>query len=372
MGGRGSRRAERTTEDSGSAGASPSRDLANGWLPMPVHIAQIEYHLPAKVVTNEQLAAENPSWELGNVEQRSGVLTRHVAAENETALDLAVEACRKLLAARGGGDDDVAKQIDALIFCTQSQDYIMPANSSLLHARLELPANVFAVDINSACAGFVHGLALANALVLGGQAHNVVLVNADTYSKFIHPKDRSTRVLFGDGAAATWLTRDETKGIRDIVCATWGKLHDKFIIPAGGCRLPRSAETAKPIERDKGAVTTQEHINMDGMGILQFVTGRVPQQVREILERNKLKPDDIDVFLFHQASRVALDSLTRALRLDPKKVFSNLPRIGNLVSASLPVAMRDAISEGVIKPGSKVLACGFGVGLTWASAIIDF
>jgi 3-oxoacyl-[acyl-carrier-protein] synthase-3 len=231
---------------------------------------------------------------------------------------------------------------------------------------------VFAFDINSACAGFVHGLALANGLILGGQARSVLLVNADTYSKFIHPKDRSTRVLFGDGAAATWLTRHETRGIRDIVCATWGKLHDKFIIPAGGCRLPRSPATAAPIERDKGAVTTQDHINMDGMGILQFVAGKVPQQVREILDRNQLKADDIDLFVFHQASRVALDTLTRTLRLDPKKVFSNLPRIGNIVSASIPVAMRDAMGEGVIKPGSKVLVCGFGVGLTWASAIIDF
>jgi len=336
---------------------------------MPVRIAQIEYHLPAKIVTTDELAAENPAWELGSVLHRTGVLARHVAAENETALDLAVEACRKLLASRG---DDAAKQIDAIIFCTQSQDYIMPANSSLLHARLELPANVFAIDINSACAGFVHGLAIANGLILGGQVSNVLLVNADTYSKFIHPKDRSTRVLFGDGAAATWLTRDETRGIRDIVAATWGKLSDKFIIPAGGCRLPRSEATAKPIERDKGAVTTQDHINMDGMGILQFVSGRVPQQVRDILERNKLKADDIDLFVFHQASRVALDTLTKQLRLDPKKVFSNLERTGNVVSASIPVAMKDAMGQGLIKPGSKVLACGFGVGLTWASAIIDF
>jgi len=338
---------------------------------MPVQIAQIEYHLPAKLVTNEMLAAENPLWDVSNVATRMGVLSRRIAEPTETALDLAVAACEKLFAAR----PEAREQADAIVFCTQSLDYVMPPNSCVLHQRLGLAENVFAIDINSACAGFVHGLGLANSLILSGQARSALLINADTYSKFIHPKDRSTRLLFGDGAAATWLTRsqgDDARGVRDVVCATWGKMHDKFIIPAGGCRLPKSAETSAEITRDKGGVTTQEHINMDGMGILTFVTTKVPQQVRELLTRNKLTTDDIDVFFFHQASKVALESLTRALRLDPAKVYSNLPQIGNLVSASIPVAMRDAMDQGALKRGSKVLACGFGVGLTWASAIIDF
>lgn len=337
---------------------------------MRVQISQIEYHLPDAVVTNAMLAAENPLWDVKLVEQRSGVVARHVAADGETALDLAVAACGKLFAAH----PDISAQLEAIVFCTQSQDYIMPPNSCVLHELLGLKENVFAIDINSACAGFVHGLALANGLIASGQVRNALLINADTYSKFIHPKDRSTRLLFGDGAAATWLTRSDgdERGVRDILCATWGKLHDKFIIPAGGCRLPRSPDTACEIVRDKGGVTTQDHINMDGMGILTFVTGKVPQQVRELLERNKLTADDIDLFLFHQASKVALESLTRVLRLDPKKVFSNLPQIGNLVSASLPVAMKDALDQGALRPGMKVLACGFGVGLTWGSAIIDF
>src|SRR5688572_23826268 len=172
---------------------------------MPVQIAQIEYHLPSRIVTNEELEAANPAWEMGNVVQRTGVLARHIAAEDETALDLGAQACGKLFASRSAARD----QVDALIFCTQSQDYIMPPNSCLLHQRLELPENVFTFDFNSACAGFVHGLSLADSLVRSGRFRNVLLVNADTYSKFIHPQDRSTRVLFGDGAAATLLTASD-------------------------------------------------------------------------------------------------------------------------------------------------------------------
>ncbi len=334
---------------------------------MPIKIEDIAYYLPQKVLTNEDLHKENAAWDMVNVEQRSGVLARHVAAAGETALDMAVHASQKLLQT-----DARRKSLDCVIFCTQSGDHIMPPNACILHQRLSLPEHIFAFDINSACAGFVHGLALANGMIQSGQAQNVLLINADTYSKYIHPQDRSARVLFGDGASASWISKsDDRSGLVDIMCATSGEGYKKFIIPAGGCRTPRSEETARPIT-DGGNVRTPDHIHMDGLGILSFVNSKVPPQIRQLLERNQLTVNDIDLFVFHQASKMALDSLTKALELDPSKVFSNLASLGNLVSASIPIALKQALETGRIKKGDRVLISGFGVGLTWATAIIDF
>jgi 3-oxoacyl-[acyl-carrier-protein] synthase-3 len=164
---------------------------------------------------------------------------------------------------------------------------------------------------------------------------------------------------------------DSGSRILDIECSTYGKLYDKFIIPAGGCRIPKSKETSVPIADKSGNIRTQEHIYMDGMGILVFISSKVPQQIRRILKRNNLAVDDIDLFLFHQASKMALDRLTRLLDLKPEKVYNNITRVGNTVSASIPIALRDAMDEKKIVRGSKVLLCGFGAGLSWGSAIIE-
>jgi 3-oxoacyl-[acyl-carrier-protein] synthase-3 len=336
---------------------------------MGVTIKDIAYFLPENTVTNQDLHEENPTWIMGLVEERAGVMKRHIARDNETALDLSFKACQQLFSK----NEDARSRIDGIIFCTQSQDYILPPNSCILHKMLDLPENVFALDINSACSGYVYGFALAQGLILSGINKNILLVNADTYSKYIHKQDRSARVLFGDGAAVTWVTAsDSAKGIIDIQCATSGKDYDKFIIPAGGCRTPKSAETNLPTTDGSGNVRTLENIRMDGLGILVFVNSKVPRQIQDILARNKLTIDDIDLFVFHQASKMVLDSLVRLLRIKPEKEFRNLQHIGNTVSASIPMALKDAMNGGRIAPGDKVLICGFGVGLSWGTAIIEF
>jgi 3-oxoacyl-[acyl-carrier-protein] synthase III len=335
---------------------------------MNTQITHIDYYLPEKILTNAELHEGNPAWDMKLVAERAGVLERHIAADGETALDLAVRACQQLFTKNPG----LKEQAQAVIFCTQSEDYIMPPNSCLMHKHLALGENVFAFDINSACSGYVHGLALARGIIHSGLVNNVLLINADTYSKYIHPQDRSARVLFGDGAAASWIEGTKDRGIVDMVCATSGKDFDKFIIPAGGCRIPRSAETARLVTNSSGNIRTDEHIHMDGLGVLGFVNSKVPPQVRAILEKNKLTTNDIDLFVFHQASKMVLDSLTRLLKLDPQKVFSNIAATGNTVSASIPIALKQAQEAGRIQPGDRVLISGFGVGLSWATAIIDF
>ena len=330
-------------------------------------IKAISYSLPERVVTNEMLAAENPSWDMRRVVTRTGVQERRIARPDVTAYDLGREACDLLLEEH----PEARERIGAILFCTQSGDYLLPPDSTLLHGHLELDDDVFAIDFNLACSGFVYGLALAQSLIAGSIARDVLLVTADTYSKYIHPQDRAARTLFGDGAAATWISASESdKGLVDVQCATSGKDHQMFIVPAGGCRLPRSAETAVPKAELGGSVRSQNNIYMDGSGILAFVEAKVPPQVRNVLERNNLTIDDIDLVVMHQASKVTLDLLNRSLEIPPDKAFTNLRDIGNTVSASIPIALKDAADQGRFQPGGLVLVSGFGVGMSWATGIL--
>lgn len=336
---------------------------------MTVVIQDIAYYLPEKVVKNTDLASDYPDWDMQKVEKRSGVIQRHVADSNQTSFDLAFEACQRML----HHQPHLRLEIDGLIFCTQSPDYIMPPNSCLLHKSLELKEEVLSFDINHACSGFVYGMAIARGLLESGQVSKLLLVTAETYSKMIGNGDRSARTLFGDGAAATLLTLGkEGSGIQDIICATAGTGYKSFYIPAGGHRIPATSYTKEEGTDKSGNIRTAEQIHMDGMEILAFVNTRVKSQIASLLEKNNLKVEDIDVFVFHQASNMALDALRRLLRIDRSKVYKNLRNLGNTVSATIPIALKDAQEEGAIKKGDLVLLSGFGVGLSWASALYRF
>jgi len=336
---------------------------------MPVEIKSIAYYLPERLVNNEDLKLENPEWDMDFAGARTGVSQRHIAGENETALDMAYSACQELFEAHPG----LQSTVDGLIFCTQSPDHIMPPNSCILHGKLDLADSVFTFDFNLACSGYIYGIALAQGLLESGFASNILLVTGDTYSKYISEKDRAIRILFGDGAAVSWITSaSSSKGVIDIQCSTSGKGYEKFIIPAGGNRLPSSKETKRLNKDSSGNYRSAENIFMDGMAVLAFVNTKVPPQIRDVLSRNEMTIDDIDLFVFHQASNLALDSLTRLLQIDPEKVFRNLEEIGNTVSSSIPIALKQAWDIGRLRQGDTVLLSGFGVGLSWATAVVKY
>ncbi len=331
-------------------------------------IEAISVALPATPLTNDQLRVAYPNWDFDRLEKRAGVFTRYVAAENETALDFAFRACEQL-AAQGRLRAD---EIDALIFCTQSPDHIMPPNACILHGKLRLQPEVLAFDITLACSGYIYGLQLADSFIRSGAAKRVLLATADTYTRFIHPGDRATRCLFGDGGAVSIISQSESgRGIREIRCGTAGKQYAKFMIPAGGMRMPCSAETAREAVDDSGNVRTAEHIKMDGLGVLSFFNATVPCAVTDVLVRNGLSIADVDLFVFHQASQMALDSLRTALNIPMQKMVYDLAEVGNLVSASIPVALSRAFDRTQAKPGQLALLCGFGVGLSWGTALVD-
>jgi len=333
---------------------------------MSICIQHIEYSLPAKVVTNQDLKKQHPDWDIKKVESKSGVFQRHIAAPDQTAYDLAKEAVTKLF-----DRNIVAKEdIDGILFCTQSPDYIMPSNAFLIHNDFGLRSNVWAFDYNLACSGYIYGLAIARGFIETKMAKNILLITADTYSRYINENDRSTNVLFGDGAAVSLITSNENSDFFDIELASEGSEYEAFYIPSGGCKIPKSDQTKVMVADRSGNERTLEDIHMNGFAVWKFISNTVPRQIKELLKRNDLTIDEIDFIGFHQASKLTLGSLSKALKIDPDELFTNLGRVGNTVSSSIPIALKDAQTEGKLKKGDLILLSGFGVGLSWGSIIM--
>jgi 3-oxoacyl-[acyl-carrier-protein] synthase-3 len=335
---------------------------------MNIGIECIEYHLPEKLVTNSEMQLLHPNWDIEKVSAKSGVFKRHIASISETAFDLASEAIEKLFL----NNNIDKKDIDGIIFCTQSPDYIMPSNAFLVHKHFKFNSRVWAFDYNLACSGYVYGISIARGMIMSGMGKKVLLVNADTYSKYIHPEDRSTSVLFGDGAAASIISERESDGIMDILLASSGEEFDSFYIPAGGCRIPLSEITKELVFDHSGNPRTLENIHMNGFAVWKFISRTVPEQIVNILDKNNLALEDIKLFVFHQASKLTLDSLIKSLNIDSNKVYLNLDKVGNTVSASIPIALKFAEIDGKLNKGDLVLISGFGVGLSWGSIIINY
>lgn len=334
-------------------------------------IQSIACALPDHEVSNSMLDAANPSWEMDRVVERTGVVSRRVAAADETAYDLSVRACEALLA-----DSEVdLDRIDAVLYCTQSPDYKMPGNAHLLHAHLGLGGDVLAFDYTLACSGYVYGLAFADSFIGSGLATEVLLVTAETMSKRINAHDRSTRALFGDGAAVTHLSASEGDGggrIAACALSSSGGSWERVYIPAGGARAPHSEATREETVDRNGNVRCAEDMLMDGRGVWAAVNTLIPPHLRTFLDNRSLTFDDVDLCVFHQASRMTFDSLARALDIPPEKLYDNLAAVGNLSSASIPVALRSALDEQAIRPGDRVLLCGFGAGLSYGSVLVEF
>jgi len=328
---------------------------------MPERAAEIiavEYACPEKVETNLDLEKLYPTWNMSSVARRTGVYQRHIAGPDECASDLAYRACVKLLARAAVAPS----AIDGLIVCTESPDYILPPNAPLLQHRLGLAKSVAAFDYTLACSGYTYGLAISKAFIEAGLLENILLVTCDTYSKYIRPDDRGARTLFGDGAAATLIRRGE-RGIGEVDLATDGSGAGSFILKNGGCRNG---------VHQHGGDSPQDgvHIQMDGPAVLNFVKGEIPAFITNLLRKGRLAPEQVDLFIFHQASKTALDELQAILKIPCDRTFSNLEKMGNTVSSSIPIAIHDAWRAGRVKPGMVTLLVGFGAGLSWGGVFV--
>lgn len=332
-------------------------------------IAAIEYALPAATLTNEMLAEEYPNWSVDKIYAKTGIASRPISGEGECSSDLAERACRMLL----DSGKARAEEIDFLVLCTQSPDYFLPATACVLQARLGLPQTCGAFDFNQGCSGFVYGLGIAKGLIESGQARNVLLVTAETYSKFIHPGDKSVRTLFGDAAAATLVTAEgQSEALGSFVYGTDGRGAPNLIVPGGAMRMPRSPEAEAVCVDESGNSRSNMNLYMNGPAIFEFSMQSVPSLVDSVLKRARMSLDDVDIFAFHQANRFMLDSLRRRIRIPPEKFLTAYESSGNTVSSTIPIALKDAERSGQLRSGQRVMLVGFGVGYSWAGCLAQW
>lgn len=333
---------------------------------MHAKLSAIEYYLPEAVLSTQDLSAQFPEWSVEKIDSKTGIQERHIAGLEECSSDLAVAAAHKLFDSGAARPED----IDFVLLCTQSPDYFLPTTACLVQDRLGISTTAGALDFNLGCSGFVYGLGLAEGLIASGQARNVLLLTAETYSKFLHPQDKSVRTLFGDAAAATLLTVSEQPSLGPFVYGTDGAGAQNLIVPAGGMRQPRTPETAIAREDDSENLRSQDNLFMAGGEIFNFTLAAVPKSIGALLEKAPLALEQIDLFVFHQANRFMLDHLRKRLKIPVEKFQVSMAHCGNTVSSTIPIALKEAEREGRLKEGMTVMLVGFGVGYSWGATLL--
>jgi len=327
-------------------------------------IKAISYYLPEKIVPNEELVKEFPEWSVDKVAQKVGVDSRHLAAEDETAGDMAEKAAWKLF--KEYHIDP--KSIDFLMLCTQSPDYFLPSTACVLQNRLGIPTSAGAFDYNLGCSGCIYGMVMAKGLIAAGIAKNVLLLTAETYNKYLHPSDKSNRSIFGDGAAACLISTEGFAEIGEFVLGTDGSGANHLIIKTGASR--QKTATGLSIEDEEGHVWYDDYLYMNGGAIFNFTLDVVPAMMAQVLEKNNLQKDDIDYYVFHQANKFMLNTIRKVCAVPKGKFYVNLSGTGNTVSSTVLIGLKDCIDSGSIKSGDKVMIAGFGVGLSWGGTIL--
>jgi len=330
---------------------------------MGTKITAIKSFLPDLLVTNEKLSEEFGRWEPEKIENKLGIKERHASSDGETAGDLAYEAAEKILT-----NYDRSK-IDLLILCTQSPDYYLPTTACVLQSRLGLKNEVGAFDFNLGCSGYIYGLAIAKSFINSGMADVVLLITSETYTKYIHPKDLANKTIFGDGATATILERSIDEQILNFVLGTDGNGKDNLIVRNGYSRNPFDPK-AKEIITGSNDIFTDNNLYMNGTEIFNFTIEAVPIAVNQCLIKNNFTMEDIDFVIFHQANKFMIDYLRKKIKIPQEKFYANMLYTGNTVSSTIPLAIEDALCNGQIKKGDKVLLCGFGVGYSWGATIV--
>ncbi len=332
-------------------------------------ICGVAYYLPEQVLTNDQLASEFPGWSAQKIEEKTGIHERHIAGETECASDLATAAGLELF--RMGLS--APEEIDYLLLCTQSPDYFLPTSACLVQERLRLRKDCGALDFNLGCSGYIYGLGLAKGLIETGQVLKVLLLTAETYSKYIHPGDKSVRTIFGDAATATLLQAVESKDERvgPFVYGTDGSGAKNLIVPTGGLRTAYSAN-AETTEDTSGNKRTINNLYMNGAEIFNFTLRVVPETVSRLLTISGKKVEDIDLFLFHQANSYMLELLKRKLNISDEKMPIMMAHCGNTVSSTIPVLLKDLEKDGRLRKGQCLMLLGFGVGYSWGGCIVHW
>ncbi len=340
------------------------RDVNDGVL-CSVGIAGMGFYVPERTVTNHELSTmvdTTDEW----IRQHIGIETRHIAADDQALSDLAIEAGRKALKSAGLKASD----IDMLVVTGQNHDYKAPATSCIVQHALGM-RKIPAIDLSIGCSGFIYGLAVASKFVADRSAKRVLLIGAEIHSRMMSWKDRTTCVFFADGAGAVVLApTDRGYGLLGFDLGTDGSGSQAIMVPAGGSRNPVTEQSLQLQEDGSHQYRAQTHVRMDGKAVFAFATSVFPATVRACLNKLGLAPHDLDFVIAHQANRNIIYEGMAVLGLPMDKTFINLDRYGNCSSASIPIALTEAVERNLIHRGDLVALVGFGVGLSWGSAVL--
>ena len=316
-------------------------------------------HLPEKVLTNEDLSSivdTSDEW----IRSRTGIQQRHICADDENTSDLATAAANKALENAGLCPAD----IDLLIVATITPDMPFPSTACLVQSKLGL-GQIAAFDVEAACSGFLYVLDMASAMLQSGRYRNAIVIGAEKLSSIIDWEDRTTCVLFGDGAGAAILSHIEESGtgILDGCLYADGERPGLLQMPAGGCQIPASSDSLQK---------RQHFLKMNGREIYKFAVRGMERAAKEILEKQELTIEDVDLIIPHQANMRIIETIQDRLEIPKDKFYNNLQNYGNTSAASIPIALDEAYRKGLIRHGDKLLCLAFGAGLTWGSTLIKW
>lgn len=327
------------------------------------YIHSIAYYLPDEIITNDQLEEEMGGVKL--LSEVAGVNTRRKAAEQDTASDLAFRAAVKLFSDNTISPSDV----DFLLYCSQSPDYFMPSSACVLQDRLGIPKTAGAFGYDLGCSGFVYGLAIANSFVESGFAHNILLLTADTISKYLHKEDKN-RLLFGDAASATLISTHGIAEIGKFERGTDGSGYGHIIIKNGANKHRRL--TGECSIDENGNTHYDDFFFMDGEAVFSFTVDRLPKLIDGCLKLNEITKEDVGFYVFHQANKYMLNTIRKFNKLPKESFFIDLSDTGNTTSSTVPIGLVKSLQKGTIHSGMNVMVAGFGVGLSWAATILKF
>ncbi len=320
------------------------------------HITGWGMAVPSKVLTNadlEKMVDTDDDW----IQSRTGIRQRHIANEEETTASLAKDAALNALRVANLNPTD----IDLIIVSTSSPEHVFPATACLVQDQIGA-SKAGAFDLSAACSGFIFAINMATQAIRSGSIQNAVVIGAETLSRFVDWEDRNTCILFGDGAGAFVLQAgDEPGGLLSAVMRSDGSGADLLSLPAGGSRMPASADTI---------LNKQHTIHMNGREVFRFATRVIAQATRETIAAAQLKISDIQLVIPHQANLRILEAAMRGLEIPLDQCFINIERYGNTSTASIPIATCEAIQQGRLQSGDNTVFVGFGAGLTWGAALV--
>ena len=325
-------------------------------------IGPISVHLPEKIESNADLKADNPRWDMDLIASKTGIHNRHIAAEDETSADLGVAACEKLFAEF---DVDPAS-IDFLLFCTQTPDFALPTTACLMQQRLGLRNDCGSLDFNLGCSAYPYGLSIADGLIQTGVAKRVMLVTAETYSKFIDKNDRSVRTIFGDGAAATLVEAHEEQSLSGFKFGTDGSGANLLCVMPG---TPGGFREAGQDFQPQRKRRWKSELFMDGPRLINFTLSEIPKLIDQILESAETSKDELDQYLVHQATFKMLDMLRQKIEVEAAKVPVELADVGSTVSSTIPILINQLRGQNRLSRDQKNILIGFGVGLSWSGCV---